>query len=442
MKDYMRQMIARRANGECLGIASYCTANDIVIEACMEEARKEHQEVLIEATANQVNQFGGYTGMKPEDFKTFVYGIADRIQFPHDKIILGGDHLGPLTWQNEPEKSAMAKSIELVKLFVLAGFKKIHLDTSMRVTDDDKTKRLSDEIIARRGAELYQACEEAYQELLQRDPDEIRPVYIIGSEVPIPGGAQEEEKSITVTKAADLLKTIEVYRQAFQAKGLEDQFENVIGVVVQPGVEFGDDTCFSYNRKNAKELIAAARTLGGMVLEGHSTDYQMAERLKEMVEDGIAILKVGPALTFGLREGLFALDAMEQLLIPREKRSNFKENLESVMLEHPDNWKKYYMGDEIQQAVKRKFSYSDRIRYYLVDPAVKEAMEKLFANMESVEIPLGMMHQYMPIQYRKVREGYLSTAPRELVKDCVNHFTRDYIYATQPDEDQVYQSIA
>lgn len=431
MKDIMRNMIARRMSGECCGIASYCTANDLVIEACMQQAQKENHVVLIEATANQVNQFGGYTGMKPEDFKKFVYGIADKIHFPHEKIVLGGDHLGPLTWQNETEECAMQKSTELVKLFVLAGFKKIHLDTSMRVADDSKTERLSDEVIARRGAILYHACEEAYQELCKVNPSEERPVYIIGSEVPIPGGAKEEEDSISVTKAEDLSKTIEVYKKAFGEKGLEDQFKNVIGVVVQPGVEFGDDTCFRYNRENAKELIAAAVKLDGIVLEGHSTDYQPAEALKEMVEDGIAILKVGPALTFGLREGLFALDAMEQLLVPTNSRANFVETLEKVMMQHPENWEKYYFGNEMQQAVKRKFSYSDRIRYYLTNPVVKEAMEKLFSNMEEVEIPLGMLHQYMPIQYYKVRDGLLSKNPRELAKDCINTFTRDYIYATK-----------
>lgn len=431
MKDKMRDMIARRMRGEICGIASYCTANDLVIEACMQQAQKDNQVVLIEATANQVNQFGGYTGMQPEDFKNFVYGIADKIDFPHDKIILGGDHLGPLTWQDEPEKSAMEKSVELVKLFVLAGFKKIHLDTSMRVADDSKTKRLSDEVIARRGVTLYQACEEAYQELCKTNPLEERPVYIIGSEVPVPGGAQEEEDSITVTKAEDLQKTVAVYQKAFQDKGLENQFENVIGVVVQPGVEFGDATCFAYNRENAKELIAAAKEMKGIVLEGHSTDYQPAEALREMVEDGIAILKVGPALTFGLREGLFALDAMERLLVPEADRGNFVDTLEQVMMEQPENWKKYYFGNEIQQAVKRKFSYSDRIRYYLTNPVVKEAMDKLFANMEEVEIPLSMLHQYMPIQYYKVRDGLLSMNPRELAKDCVNTFTRDYIYATK-----------
>ena len=431
MKDYLRDMVARRKQGEVCGIGSYCTANELVIEACMQRALRDHQVVQVEATANQVNQFGGYTGMRPVDFRDFVCEIADRIGYPRENIILGGDHLGPLTWQNEPEAQAMDKAEELVRLFVLAGFKKIHLDTSMRVADDPRNEPLTDETIARRGARLYAACEEAYQTLRAQNPDEVRPVYIVGSEVPIPGGAQEAESSIAVTDPAALNKTVETYRKAFAAAGYADGFENVIGVVVQPGVEFGDADFFRYNRAKAKELTAAAKKLDGIVLEGHSTDYQPAEALREMVEDGIAILKVGPALTFGLREGLFALDMMERVLLPEGQRAYFADTLERVMLEHPENWKKYYHGDELQQAVKRRFSFSDRIRYYLTDAEVKAAMDQLIAGMQKVEIPLSMLHQYMPLQYPKVRDGQLPMDARELVKDCVVTFAEDYIHATR-----------
>lgn len=430
MEDVLRNMIEQRKSGICCGIASFCTANDLVIEACMERAQQDGMPVLIEATANQVNQFGGYTGMLPADFRDFVYEIADRIGFPREKIILGGDHLGPLTWQKDPEEIAMKKSVDLVKLFVSAGFKKIHLDTSMRLGDDPCDKPLTDEIIARRGVTLYQACEEAYQELLKINKDEKRPVFIIGSEVPIPGGTQEKEESVSVTTAEALQKTVQVYKDAFAAAGLKDGFKNVIGVVVQPGVEFGDAEYFRYNRENAKSLISAAKKLDGIVLEGHSTDYQPSEALKEMVEDGIAILKVGPALTFGLREGLFALDLIERELIPSEERASFTETLERIMLENPENWKKYYHGDEMQQAIKRKFSFSDRCRYYLTNHEVKTSMEKLFNNLNQVDIPMSMLHQYMPVQYYKVRDGLISLKAQDLVKDCVITFVDDYYYAT------------
>lgn len=430
MKDYLRDMVARRIKGDICGIASFCTANELAIEACMQRIQKDDGVVLIEATANQVNQFGGYTGMRPADFRDFVYGIAERIGFPRDKIILGGDHLGPLTWKNESEESAMKKAAELVEEFVVAGYKKIHLDTSMRLADDPKDQPLTDETIARRGVELYSVCEQAYRKLLKSNPQELRPAFIVGSEVPIPGGTQEEEDSVCITKAEALRKTMAAYRSAFEESDCVEGIEHVIGFVVQPGVEFGDEKYFRYNRGKAKELIAEAAELKGIVLEGHSTDYQLKRALRKMVEDGVAILKVGPALTFGLREGLFALDIIESYLIPCKERACFTDRLEELMMEQPDNWRNYYHGDERQQAIKRKFSFSDRIRYYLTNATIMAAMNKLIEKLSKVDIPLSMLHQYMPLQYDKVCTGDLAITPRELLKECVVTFAEDYMYAT------------
>lgn len=430
--DAMREMLQKRKMGmRYAGIPSFCTANELVIEACLKQAMRHGDHVLLEATANQVNQYGGYTGMKPADYRDFVYQIADGIGFPRELIILGGDHLGPLTWQDDPEEKAMEKAVELVRLFVLAGFKKIHLDTSMRVADDPRDEMLSDEIIARRGAVLYEACEEAYQELLKKNPAEVRPVYIIGSEVPIPGGAQEAEESIQVTSPEAVEKTLAVYKEQFEKRGLKDAFDNVIGIVVQPGVEFGDDDIFHYNRANASRLTAVMKKYSNVVLEGHSTDYQSPAALKEMVEDGIAILKVGPALTFSLREGLFALSMMEKQLVEEGKRADFMEKLERAMQENPGNWKKHYHGSEAELALKRKYSFSDRCRYYFAQPEMKRAVEKLFANLSQVEIPISMLRQFMPQQYIKVRDGALAMNPKDLAEDCVVHLIEDYNYATK-----------
>ena len=138
--DTMHDMIYKRNMGIHCGIPSYCTANGLVIEACLQQGKRFGDDILIEGTANQVNQFGGYTGMTPADFRDFVYELADKVGFPRERVVLGGDHLGPLTWCKEPESSAMQKAEDLVRAFVLAGYKKIHLDTSMRLGDDSKTE--------------------------------------------------------------------------------------------------------------------------------------------------------------------------------------------------------------------------------------------------------------------------------------------------------------
>ena len=428
MKHPLQVMMDRRRNGEKIGIPSYCTANELVLEECLIRAKKLGTPVLIEATANQVNQFGGYTGMKPADFYNKVLAMAKEIGVPENQVILGGDHLGPLTWQNEPEVEAMAKSEELVYQYTRAGFTKIHLDTSMKVADDPEGP-LSTETVAKRGARLYKACMKAYEELLQEKPDAMRPVFIVGSEVPIPGGAQEAEDTLAVTKPEAFEDTVKTYREAFAEAGVPDGMKDVIAVVVQPGVEFGDDQVFYYNSKAATELCAKLEDYPDFIFEGHSTDFQSAQSLRDMVVDGIAILKVGPAITYGLREGLFALSMMEKELVPASERASLIETIEEVMTANPDNWKKHYHGSFKQLGLARKYSYSDRVRYYMGDPTITVAIDKLFQNLRKYSIPMNMLHQYMPIQYRKVVAGELSLDPKELAQDGVAQFMEDYEYA-------------
>ena len=424
----LKDMIARRKKGEICGIPSYCTANELAIRAALMRAKENQTPVLIEATANQVNQFGGYTGMLPADYRKEVLKMAEEVGVPKEQVILAGDHLGPLTWQDETEKEAMAKAEELVYQYTRAGYTKIHLDTSMKLADDP-AGLLSTETVARRGVQLYKVCMKAYEELKKEEPDAMRPVFVIGSEVPIPGGAQEAEDTLAVTKVADFRHTVDTYRKCFADAGVPEGMEDVIAVVVQPGVEFGDDQVFQYNKENAKELCAALKDYPELVFEGHSTDYQSAQSLWNMVQDGVAILKVGPALTYGLREALFSLSMMEKELVPHEEWANFMETLEEVMLENPGNWKKHYHGDEHQLALARKYSFSDRARYYIGQPKVQEAMKKLFANLEKYPIPMNMLHQYMPLQYQKVLDGEIEKKPEALALDGVVEFMEDYEYA-------------
>ena len=172
----LKHIVRLQKQGKAVGIYSACTANELVLRACMQRAKETNSVLLIEATANQVDQYGGYTGMKPKDFMQFVEKLAKLEDLPMDRIILGGDHLGPLTFVQYDEEKAMQEASELIRQFVLAGFTKIHIDTSMKVASDDPNVRLSDEIIARRGAELAVVAEEAYQKLLKDNPDALHPV--------------------------------------------------------------------------------------------------------------------------------------------------------------------------------------------------------------------------------------------------------------------------
>jgi D-tagatose-1,6-bisphosphate aldolase subunit GatZ/KbaZ len=432
MKNQLLNMIEKRQAGIHVGIPSFCCANKMVIEAILDQSKRFDDTVLIEGTSNQVNQFGGYTGMSPMDFTKYTYTIADRIGFDRNKIIFGGDHMGPLPWCELPAAEAMEHAKLLVKLCVEAGYKKIHLDTSMRLGDDPVNEPLKDELVAERGAILFEECEKAYQKLLKSNPDEVRPVYVIGSEVPIPGGSQEVEDHVAVTKAEDFENTLLAYKKEFKQRGMAELWKYVIAIVVQPGVEFGERGIHAYDRVEAAKLCKALKQYPDIVFEGHSTDYQAPIKLREMVEDGIAIIKVGPALTYALREGVFALSKMEkELILDYGKQSHFEEVIDAVMIENPKNWIKHYHGSEDEIRLDRKYSFFDRCRYYFVDTRVDSEMEKLFDNMDKLSIPLGLLHQYMPRQYARVRDGKLQLKARELVKDCIVELVEDYNYAVK-----------
>ncbi|MEG2800089.1 MAG: class II D-tagatose-bisphosphate aldolase, non-catalytic subunit [Erysipelotrichaceae bacterium] len=432
----LKQIVIKQKQGIKVGIYSACSANEYVIKAVLQSAKRDNSCALIEATANQVDQNGGYTGMTPIDFRNFVYKIADEIKLSHDRIFLGGDHLGPLTFAGKNEEEAMSDSRELVKHYVNAGFTKIHIDTSMKVASDDANIRLSDEIIASRGASLVRVCEDTYQTLLKTNPDAIRPVYIVGSEVPIPGGAQEASQGMQVTKVDDFKATVKAFELAFENEGLHDVWKDVIGVVVQPGVEEKDDGCSEYDRPRAASLMAAIKDFPNLVFEGHSTDYQTKYKLRELVEDGVGILKVGPGLTYAMREGLFALASIEEVLYHGldTETSHFIDVLETAMLKDPKNWIKHYHGDDRALWYKRKYSFSDRARYYMPDATVEKAKALLIKNLRDIEIPLGVLSQYMPIQYTKVRNNEISKDPEALIIDRIVDTIDEYLFASHQEE--------
>ena len=433
----LKKIVELQKQGKNVGIYSVCSANGYVIEAALKRGLSDGSCVLIESTANQCDQNGGYTGMKPMDFKKFVLGIAEKVGFDTGRLFLGGDHLGPLTFAGKPEAEAIADGEELNRHFVGAGSTKTHIDTSMKVADDDPDARLSDEVIARRGARLARVAEDTYHKLLETDPDAIAPVYIVGSEVPIPGGAVGAvDQGVQVTRVEDFKNTVAAFESAFRKEGLDEAWDNVIAVVVQPGVEEKDSGCTEYDRAKAKELMASIKEFPNLVFEGHSTDYQTKIKLRELIEDGVGILKVGPALTFAMREGMFALAHIEEELLYGTdiEPSHFIETLDEAMLADGKHWRKHYQGTELELRMKRKYSFSDRCRYYMPTPTVEAAKERLSGNLRKLGIPLNLLSQFMPIQYTKVREGLLENDPVALVEDRITNTIDEYLYATHQKE--------
>jgi D-tagatose-1,6-bisphosphate aldolase subunit GatZ/KbaZ len=412
-------IIAEHKAGRGVGITSACSAHPIVIEAALRQARRDGGVALIEATSNQVNQDGGYTGMRPADFARFVSAIAARVGLAREQLLLGGDHLGPNCWQQADSDTAMRKSEQLIADYVAAGFRKIHLDCSMSCADDSSP--LSDALVAARAARLCGIAEQTWRRVGGEAP-----VYVVGTEVPIPGGAQHALAELTPTAAAAASATIEAHRRAFASAGLEQAWPRVVGLVVQPGVEFDNDNVIDFQARRTAALAAVIESEPYMVYEAHSTDYQTPANLRALVLHHFAILKVGPGLTFAMREALWALDQIEREWLGMERCSRLRETMLRAMTETPKFWNKHYRSEGPQLALDQQYSLSDRIRYYWPVPAAEAALQRLLANIDANPPPLTLVAQYLPLQYQALRDGRLHFGARELVRHHVEHVLQQY----------------
>lgn len=424
----LRQRLERNHHGEAVGVFSVCSANPFVLQAAIHQAAAREQLLVVESTSNQVNQYGGYTGMQAPDFVARMEQLAEAQGLPASQVCIGADHAGPNPWQQEESGTAMEKAIVSIRDSVAAGYQKIHLDASMRCADDDPAQALPPALSAERAARLCEAAEKACPE--GGSP----PLYVIGSEVPVPGGAQGDEAELRVTRREDVQQMLALHKAAFLRRGLEAAWERVIAVVVQPGVEFGDQGVHAFDPAQAEALSRFIEGERRLVYEAHSTDYQSRRALRQLVTGHFAILKVGPALTFALREALSGLASIENELLPLHtdmQASGLMQTLESQMVAEPAYWARYYPGTEAAQAFARKYSLSDRARYYWDKPQVQDATIQLLHNLESNPPPASLLSQYFPVQYAKVREERLAADPRALILDKISEVLDDYAEACE-----------
>ncbi len=431
----LRNIVKRNRVSGKGGVYAVCSAHPWVIDAAIRQAMEDDSVLLVESTSSQVNHLGGYTGQTPSQFAEFVHSASRRMGLPGDRVLLGGDHLGPFPWRATKSNRALRKACELVRSCVLAGYGKIHLDASMACADDPKV--LSEPTVAQRSAVLCEAAEEALKHLPR---GAVAPLYVIGTEVPAPGGESDSGKPPTVTTIESLHQTLRIFQQAFDERNLSAAWQRVVGVVVQPGVEFGDDFVFPYDRRKTRSLSAALPRSPALVYEAHSTDYQSASALAQMVEDHFAILKVGPWLTFAFREAVFALSAIEtEMLAGRkgQRLSRVREVLDRTMLRKPDYWRSYHHGDESQLRLSRAYSYSDRCRYYWHQPAIQTEIERLLHNLKAHSFPLTLVSQYLPREYEAIRTGRIEGRPEALIRYHIQLVLRIYATACGIEENRV-----
>ncbi|MFS3133815.1 class II D-tagatose-bisphosphate aldolase non-catalytic subunit [Gluconacetobacter sacchari] len=405
-----------------IGVPSVCSAHPLVLEAALARAARTGLPVLIEATCNQVNQEGGYTGMTPASFRDMVWRIAEQAGCPRGLVLLGGDHLGPNPWKALPPEEAMRRAEAMIAAYAEAGFVKLHLDASMGCRGEPAA--LPDDVVAARACALAARAEAAA-------PGQA--VYVVGTEVPVPGGASGESDPllhVAPTAPGAALRTLAAHEAAFRPALGDDVWSRVIGLVVQPGVEFDARAVHVYRREAAQPLAGALAGMPGRVFEAHSTDYQPEAALRALVEDGFALLKVGPGLTFALREALYALDALRAVLCPGGE--SLRETMERIMTGAPEHWTGHYAGSPAQQAMLRHDGYSDRIRYYWPSPAAEAAVGRLFADLEESGLPDVLLRQFLPAVGARMRAGTVARTPRAVVLAAIDLVLEDYARACVP----------
>jgi D-tagatose-1,6-bisphosphate aldolase subunit GatZ/KbaZ len=232
-----------------------------------------------------------------------------------------------------------------------------------------------------------------------------------------------------VSSAEQIHDILDLFRAAFVEQHVASAWDRVIGIVVQPGVEFGNDVIFDYDREKAAALASALPKHPAVVYEAHSTDYQKPSALAEMVEDHFAILKVGPWLTFAFREAVFALGAIEREWLGHRsgvRLSQVREALDAAMLRNPSYWRSYYQGSEDQVRIARMFSYSDRCRYYWGDVTVQYELAQLRANLHASPPPLTLVSQYLPLQYEAIRSKRLQVSAEDMIQEHIRRVLRVY----------------
>ena len=305
----LEAVVQRQKQGEPFGVYAACTANAYAIRAVLQQALRDGTGALIESTASQVNLSGGYTGLTPHRFRRQVLQMAMQIGLPSDRIIIGGDHIGPHPWRHASADHALQQASALASACVRAGYRKMHLDTT---TPCGNEARQSDgslplELISRRTADLCRVAERTASQAGLSPP-----YYVIGSDVPPPGGGDMAEKTIPVTDAKQIEETVSACRRAFEDRGLSNAWQRVVALVVQTGAEFTPRRVHPYASDRMQPLVTYIRQADHLVFEAHSTDFQTPAALARMVTDHFGILKVGPALTYAMREAFFALAEIEK----------------------------------------------------------------------------------------------------------------------------------
>ena len=352
-----------------ISLPSFCTSNDDVILSIINFCKKNNLPVLIESTSNQVNQFGGYSKLKPSNFKKKVEKLAKKISFPKKNIIFGGDHLGPLPWKNLDYKIAMDRGEKLVSLYFKSKFKKLHIDTTMKLKND---KVFNKQIIKARSEKILSNLNHKYSNKL---------IFILGSEVP-PAGGERIIRNFNKKKIFEIKSEILLYKKIFQNLNLK----NKLYLVVDTGMSFNDTKVFK-SKTNILNYLKKISDLMNVKYEAHSTDYQNLKELKKLAKCNFKFLKVGPELTFNYTKAILKMGKIEKRYF--KNHSDIKKVILKVLKQNKKHWIDYYNLCSMDRVLTGRF---DRLRYYWNELNLKKAKNKLLKNIDSLEKKIILKH--------------------------------------------------
>ncbi len=347
-------------------LPSFCTSNLDVIRLAILYCKLRNYPILIESTSSQVNQHKGYSGKNPKNFFNSVNNIAKKLKY-QKKLYIGGDHLGPLPWKNKNSKLGIKNSIKLINDCLKSNYSKIHIDTSIKCSDD--TKLTSEEIFSRTKIILNKI----------KKNKKLRKIFlIIGTEVPLSGG--NDKSKIKLTSKAQIIEEVKKFKNILKSINLMNK---TFGLVIEPGMKFMDYKIQIPKFKNFKNKQKLSKK-NKFVYEAHSTDYQPKSSLKKLVNNNFKFLKVGPELTYNYCRSLFLMEKIERSYqFPIS--SNFEKKIMNTMQKNKKYWKNYYSGNKRKLNNLLLNSKLDRMRYYLNVQNITKSIDLLRKNINKTE---------------------------------------------------------
>ncbi len=120
----LREKIHSHRSGLPVGVFAVCSSHSDVLRAAMRLLQPSREALLIEATCNQVNQEGGYTGMTPKIFSEKMAVAAKNTGF--GTWGLHADHISI----KKGDAAEVASTKELIDAQIAAGYTSFAIDAS------------------------------------------------------------------------------------------------------------------------------------------------------------------------------------------------------------------------------------------------------------------------------------------------------------------------